>query len=630
MTFRLRNPQPRQPTLFRYFESRIDLYPPTAPATPPKGLLQFLIHFSRPLLPWMAAVAFGTALLSIVELVFISFLGGIVDWLDAADRATFWADHGGGLAAMAALVVVGYPLLVLFQSLVHYQTIFGNQPMLVRWLTHRYVLGQSVSFFQNEFAGRVATKVMQTAQAVRDVMDKLIDVLTYVVVYFVGALVLVGQSDPILMVPLVAWLIGYVAILRYFVPRMRKISTAQANARAQLTGRIVDSYTNVQTVKLFAHTRREEHYARDAMDEFMGTVHPMFRLTTKLNVLLETLNALLLASIAGVAIFAWVNEAVSLGAIAVGIALVLRLRSTSQWIIWEVSSLFEQLGVVQDGINTISRPHTVTDRPGAAVLRVPRGEIAFENIGFHYGGEKDVIDGLSLRIGAGEKIGLVGRSGAGKSTLVNLLLRFFDLEGGRILIDGQDIAGVTQESLRRSIGFVTQDTSLLHRSIRDNILYGRPDAGEAEVIEAARKAHADQFIRTASDPSGRTGYDAHVGERGVKLSGGQRQRIAIARVFLKDAPILVLDEATSSLDSEVEAAIQEHLLTLMSGKTVIAIAHRLSTIAMLDRLIVMDQGRIVEEGSHQQLLDNGGLYAQLWQRQSGGFLGDSAQIQAAE
>jgi ATP-binding cassette subfamily B multidrug efflux pump len=625
------SPTCRAVPVFRFFESRIDLYPPHSPAEPPRGLLQFLIHFSRPMLPWMGLVGLGTAALSIIELVFIAFLGGIVDLLSAADRDTFFADHGSGLLWMAVVVVVGYPLLVLVQSLVHYQVIFGNHPMLVRWLTHRYVLGQSLAFFQNEFAGRVATKVMQTAQAVRDVMDKLVDVLTYVVVYFIGAVVLVGRADIILILPLFAWLAGYIAIMVYFVPRMRILSSAQANARAQLTGRIVDSYTNVQTVKLFAHARREEEYARDAMVEFMGTVHPMFRLTTKLNFILELLNSALLATIAGVAIYAWLQESVTLGAIAIGIALVLRLRSTSQWIIWEVSGLFEQIGVVQDGINTIAQPWTVADRPGAKELTVPRGEIRFDHIRFHYGREKGVIDGLNLTIRAGEKVGLVGRSGAGKSTLVNLLMRFFDLESGRILIDGQDIADVTQESLRRRIGFVTQDTSLLHRSIRDNILYGSPDATEKAVVEAARRAHADEFIRGVADPAGRTGYDAHVGERGVKLSGGQRQRVAIARVFLKDAPILVLDEATSSLDSEVEAAIQEHLLTLMSGKTVIAIAHRLSTIAMLDRLIVMDRGDIVEDGTHQQLLESGGLYAELWRRQSGGFLGGVAeQVDAAE
>ena len=622
---------PRSAAVLRFFESRIDLYPPQAPAEPPRGLFQFLIHFSRPLLPWMAALVFGTAALSVIEIVIISFMGGIVDWLATANADTFMAEHGTELAWMASLVLVGFPLTVLLQSLIHHQVIFGNHPMLVRWLTHRYVLGQSLSFFHNEFAGRVATKVMQTAQAVRDVMDKFLNVLTYVVVYFIGAVLLLGQADPILTLPLLAWLAGYIAILYYFVPRLRDVSRAQANARAQLTGRVVDSYTNIQTVKLFAHARREENYAREAMVDFMGTVHPMFRLTTKLGFLLQLLNSLLLAAIVGVATYAWLRSSVTLGAIAIGIALVLRLRATSQWIIWEVSSLFEQIGVVQDGINTIARPHAVADRPGAVDLAVTRGEIRFDNIRFHYGKEKGVIDSLDFTIRPGEKVGLVGRSGAGKTTLAHLLLRFFDLEAGTILIDRQDIAAVTQESLRRSIGFVSQDTSLLHRSIRDNIRYGSSDATEEAVIEAARRAHADEFIREVGDPAGRSGYDAHVGERGVKLSGGQRQRIAIARVFLKDAPILVLDEATSSLDSEVEAAIQEHLLTLMSGKTVIAIAHRLSTIAMLDRLIVMDHGKIVEDGTHLQLLDRGGLYGDLWQRQSGGFLGGVApQVDAAE
>ena len=617
--------------MFRFFESRIDLYPPQKPVEPPRGLFQFLIHFSRPLLPWMAALVVGTAALAIIEIVIISFMGGIVDWLAAADTETFLAEHGRALAWMAALVVVGFPATVLLQSLIHHQVIFGNHPMLVRWLTHRYVLGQSLSFFQNEFAGRVATKVMQTAQAVRDVMDKFLNVLVYVGVYFIGAVVLVAQADWILTLPLLVWLVGYIAILRYFVPRMRDVSRAQANARAQLTGRVVDSYTNIQTVKLFAHAKREENYAREAMVDFMGTVHPMFRLTTKLGFFLQLLNSLLLAAIVGVATYAWLQSTVTLGAIAIGIALVLRLRATSQWIIWEVSSLFEEIGVVQDGINTIARPHSVADHPEATELAVRRGEIRFDDIRFHYGEAKGVIDGLDLTIRPGEKVGLVGRSGAGKSTLVHLLLRFFDLEGGRILIDGQDVAAVTQESLRRSIGFVSQDTSLLHRSIRDNILYGSPNATDDAVVEAAKRAHADEFIRDVTDPAGRTGYDAHVGERGVKLSGGQRQRIAIARVFLKDAPILVLDEATSSLDSEVEAAIQEHLLTLMSGKTVIAIAHRLSTIAMLDRLIVMDRGRIVEDGTHHQLLEEGGLYADLWARQSGGFLGGAVpQVDAAE
>ncbi|MCW5713566.1 MAG: ABC transporter ATP-binding protein [Bauldia sp.] len=607
--------------MFRFFESRIDTFPPAPPRMPPRGMLQFVLHYSRPLLPWFGVAALLTIALSVVELMFFSFTGELVDWLASADRSTFLAEHGGRLAVMGVLIVVIFPLVVWFQSLVHNQTIFGNHSMLARWMAHRYVIDQSLSFFQNEFAGRIATKVMQTAQAVRDVLMKIVDVFVYISVFFVGTLILVGQADLLLMAPLVVWLFGYIAILVYFIPRMGEISSKQANARAELTGRIVDSYTNIQTVKLFAHSRREQDYAREAMVDFMGTVYPMFRLTTRLNIMLETLNALLLFSTGAIAVAAWMNGTISPGAIAVAVALSLRLRSTAQWIMWEVSGLFEQIGVVKDGMNTIAQPVAVTDRPGAPELVVPNGEIRFEDVTFHYGRTTGVIDDLSLTIRPGEKVGLVGRSGAGKSTLVNLLLRFFDVEKGRILIDGQDVSAVTQESLRRRIGFVTQESSLLHRSIRDNILYGSPDASQAEVEEAARKAHAEEFIATVTDPKGRTGFDAHVGERGVKLSGGQRQRVAIARVFLKNAPILVLDEATSALDSEVEAAIQEHLMTLMAGKTVIAIAHRLSTIAMLDRLIVMDGGRIVESGTHQELLERGGLYASLWQRQSGGFLG---------
>ena len=607
--------------MFRFFETLVDPFPKNEPDAPPRKLMAFLYYYSKPVLPWLALVSVLTALISILEIVFVNYLGTLVDWLAGADRETFLADHGGNLLGMALLVAVAFPLLVLLQSLVVHQTVFGNYPMLARWLAHRYILGQSLPFFQDEFAGRISQKVMQTALAIRETVMKLMDVFVYVVVYFTGAMFLVGRAEPWLMVPLLLWLMAYLAILVIFVPRLRLVSMAQADARAHMTGRVVDSYTNIQTVKLFAHSLREQDYAREAMDEFMQTVYRQMRLVTLLTFCLQTSNALLLAGVAGVAVFAWQQAAISLGAIAVAIALVMRIRAMSDWVLWEVAGLFENIGTVQDGINTIALPRTITDRPGATELVAPRGEIRFENVRFGYGRETAVIRDLSLLIRPGEKVGLVGRSGAGKSTLVNLLLRFYDPEGGRILIDGQDIAGVTQESLRRHIGMVTQDTSLLHRSIRDNIRYGRPDADQTAIAEAAHRAHADAFIAELSDRRGRTGYDAHVGERGVKLSGGQRQRIAIARVLLKDAPILVLDEATSALDSEVEAAIQEQLYTLMEGKTVIAIAHRLSTIAMLDRLVVLDEGRVVEAGSHEELLQRGGLYAALWQRQSGGFLG---------
>ena len=607
--------------MFRFFEQRIDPYPKGEPTTPPRGLIPFLLHYSRPLLPWLLAMSVLTAAISVLEITFFDFMGQLVDWLGKADRSGFMATHGGQLLGMAVLVVLVYPLLVLVQSLIIHQTIFGNYPMIARWLSHRYLLRQSVSFFQDEFAGRISQKVMQTALSLRETVMKLMDVFVYVIVYFVGTVVLVGRADMWLTLPLALWLVGYLLILFYFVPRLQRVSMAQSDARAQMTGRIVDSYTNIQTIKLFAHTMREQDYARGAMDEFMQTVHGQMRLVTQLTVSLHSLNALLLAGVAGIAIWAWLQSSITLGAIAVAIALSMRIRSMSDWILWEVAGLFENIGTVQDGIGTIAQPLAIADVRDAKELTVQHGEIRFDHLHFHYGRKARVIEDLTLTIKPGEKVGIVGRSGAGKSTLVNLLLRFYDPEAGRILIDGQDIAKVTQESLRRNIGMVTQDTSLLHRSIRDNIRYGRPDADDAEIVQAAQRAHADEFITMLTDAKGRIGYDTQVGERGVKLSGGQRQRIAIARVLLKDAPILVLDEATSALDSEVESAIQEQLYTLMEGKTVIAIAHRLSTIAVLDRLVVMDEGRIIEAGSHEELLQRDGLYAALWRRQSGGFIG---------
>jgi ATP-binding cassette, subfamily B, multidrug efflux pump len=616
--------------MLRFFENLVDPFPHAEPLPPPRGLLAFLYHYSRPLLPWLGLMSVLTALVSVAEVAFFAYMGSLVDWLAQTERESLFAEHGARLAAVAVLIVVGFPLLVLAQSLVVHQTIFGNYPMLVRWLAHRYVLGQSLRFFHDELAGRISQKVMQTALAIRETVRKLMDVFVYVAVYFTGAMILIGSADVWMTAPLIVWLGGYIGLMVYFVPRLRTISMAQADARAMMTGRMVDSYTNIQTIKLFAHTFRERDYARDAMDTFMATVHRQMRLVTGLTVSLQTLNVLLLVSIAAIAVWAWQQAAVTLGAIAVAIALVMRIRAMSNWILWEVAGLFENIGTVQDGINTVAQPLAVTDRRGAPDLAVPRGAIRFERVCFDYANEACVIGDLSLDIRPGEKVGLIGRSGAGKSTLVNLLLRFYDLPGGRILIDGQDIAEVTQESLRRNIGMVTQDTSLLHRSIRDNIRYGRPEASEEEIVEAARRAHAHEFILELTDMKGRTGYDAHAGERGVKLSGGQRQRIAIARVLLKNAPILVLDEATSALDSEVEAAIQEQLYALMQNKTVIAIAHRLSTIAALDHLVVMDRGRIVETGTHEELLRYGGLYAALWRRQSGGFLGCETGPEAGE
>ncbi|OAZ91472.1 ABC transporter ATP-binding protein [Halomonas sp. G11] len=611
--------------LFRYFETRVDPYPEGKVTTPPKGLAAFIWHFSRPVWPLLLLMSLFTGLVSAAEVVFFSYMGELVDWLGNVERENFWAEHGLWLSGLGILVLIGLPLLVLAQSLVTHQSIFGNYPMIGRWLSHRHMLSQSLAFYQDEFAGRVSQKVMQTALAIRETVTKVMDLLVYAIVYFTGAAILLGRADPWLLLPLGLWLAGYLAIMWFFVPRLRDVSMAQADARAQMTGRVVDSYSNIQTIKLFADTQREQDYAKDAMEGFMGTVHRQMRLVTIMSVCLTLLNTALLVGTAGMAISAWYLDAISLGVLAIAIALVMRIRFMSDWILWEVAGLFENIGTVQDGMNTIAQEPTVRDTPNAQALSVPHGAIAFEALRFGYeqakGENRTVFDGLSLNIAPGEKIGLIGRSGAGKSTLANLLLRFYDLQDGRIVIDGQDIAGVTQTSLRHQIGMVTQDTSLLHRSLRDNIRYGSPHANDDDVWEAVCRAHADTFINDLVDPKGRRGLDAHVGERGVKLSGGQRQRIAIARVLLKNAPILVLDEATSALDSEVEAAIQEQLDTLMEGKTVIAIAHRLSTIAMLDRLIVVDEGRIVESGTHAQLLEKNGIYARLWRRQSGGFIG---------
>ncbi|MFT6466006.1 ABC transporter ATP-binding protein [Halopseudomonas sp.] len=608
--------------MFRWFEQRLNPFPSDEPQEPPRTLLAFCMYFTRGSWLYLSIAAVLMAGIAITEVWLFSFLGNIVDWLSVQNRETFIQNEGWKLVGMGLIVLLLLPLMILSNSLVSHQTLMGNYPMRIRWVVHRYLLKQSMAFYQDEFAGRIATKLMQTALAVRECVIKLIDVLNYVVVYFLGTLLVVGIADWRLTLPMIAWMLGYVLLMRVYIPKMGKVAERQADARSVMTGRIVDSYTNIQTVKLFSHSRRESTYAREGMDGFMVTVYRQMRLVTQVNFLLYMLNGLLLVSVTSLAIWLWLNEAATIGAVAVSTGLVLRLWGMSQWIMWELSALFENIGTVQDGINSISQPQIVQDVEDAPALQVERGEIRFDHVLFHYGKDQGVFDDLHLTIKPGEKIGLVGRSGAGKSTLVNLLLRFHDVEGGRILIDGQNIAEVNQESLRQHIGMVTQDTSLLHRSVRDNILYGRPDADEAMLIKAAKQARSDHFIAELEDAKGRTGFDAHVGERGVKLSGGQRQRIAIARVMLKDAPILILDEATSALDSEVEAAIQDSLNTLMQGKTVIAIAHRLSTIAAMDRLIVMDQGRIIEDGTHAELLAQGGLYAQLWARQSGGFLGE--------
>ncbi|SEB42552.1 ATP-binding cassette, subfamily B, multidrug efflux pump [Nitratireductor aquibiodomus] len=615
--------------MFQWFERRLEPFPTEEPQEPPRTFLAFCLHFTKGAWPYVLLGTFLVAAIALAEVWMFAFLGDIVDWLSGRDPATFLDEEGLRLIGMAGFILLILPGLILLTGLNNHQILMGNYPMRVRWQVHRYLLKQSMNFYQDEFAGRIATKLMQTALAVRECVVKTFDVFNYVVIYFVGILFLTASADWRLSLPILFWLGGYIALMVYFIPRLGKVAEKQADARSIMTGRVVDSYTNIQTVKLFSHAQREAGYARDGMNGFLQTVYTQFRYVTSLYGLLYFLNSACLVGVGYLSISLWIAGEISVGAVAVAIGLVLRLWNMSQWIMWELTALFENVGTVQDGISSISLPRLVEDRPGAEALAVPKGQIEFDGIGFHYGKKGGVIEDLSLTIKPGEKVGLVGRSGAGKSTLVNLLLRFYDLERGRIVIDGQDIAGVTQDTLRAEIGMVTQDTSLLHRSVRDNILYGRPDATEEMMLEAARRAEAMGFIGGLSDPKSRRGFDAHVGERGVKLSGGQRQRIAIARVMLKDAPILILDEATSALDSEVEAAIQENLYRLMEGKTVIAIAHRLSTIAAMDRLVVMDRGRIVEEGTHDELVAAGGLYAGLWQRQSGGFL-DLEVSEAAE
>jgi ATP-binding cassette, subfamily B, multidrug efflux pump len=619
--------------MFRWLETRIDPFVRAAIVQPPASLFSFYWHYVGPIWPAFVLILFFDLLAALSEVVLATFLARLIDLMKAAATpASFFSDHAGLLLLMALVVLIARPAIVFVYDIIKNQVLSPPFQTRVRWQTHGYVLRQSLGFFQNEFAGRVANKLMQTAPAMRDSFVMLSDAVVFVAVQWLSALVLFWAADIRLTIPLVAWLAAYGTTLVWFVPLIRKRSWEASEARSTLLGRIVDSYTNILTVKLFAHAESEDGYARSALEEQIGKHQSYVRLTTVMTGILSSLNGLLIASTTGVALWLWTSDRVSLGAIALVTALVVRITQMSGWVLNLVTNIFENIGVVQDGMETISRPQAVVDQMGANSLVVTKGEIRFDAIGFNYGSAKGtpgadptrVIDGLSLTVRAGEKVGLVGRSGAGKSTLVSLLLRFYNLEKGRILIDDQDIAGITQESLRASIGMVTQDTSLLHRSVLDNILYGRPEAGLAGAIEAAKRAHAHDFIIDLEDKDGRRGYDARVGERGVKLSGGQRQRIAIARALLKDAPILILDEATSALDSEAEAAIQEQLLNLMAGKTVIAIAHRLSTIAAMDRLIVLDKGRILEEGGHGDLLRRGGLYAQLWTRQSGGFMAKEA------
>jgi ATP-binding cassette subfamily B multidrug efflux pump len=607
--------------MLRWFETRIDPFRETAEARPPSTLLAFYWHYVRQAWPVFTGVLISGFLGALIDVALFAFLGQIVDMIrDAESPKAFFDEHGQTLIWMAVITLVIRPIVFASHSLCINQGVVPPFTNLIRWQTHRYVLRQSLSFFNNDFAGRVANKVMQTGPALRESVVETTDAIWFVSIYTLGGLYFFAQADPWLMAPMILWVCVYILVLWYFVPRIKTRAAIMSEARSSLTGRVVDSYTNILTVKLFAHATREDEFARQAMQEHTARFHDQVRMITVMTSVVWVMNGMLIVGTAALALWLWGAGMITVGAVALATGLVIRINGMSAWIMWAVTRIFENIGTVQEGMETISRSHAVVDVSHAKPLTVTRGEVCFDRVRFHYGKGSGVIDNFSLTVQPGEKVGLVGRSGAGKSTVVNLMLRFYDLEGGRLTIDDQDIAKVSQDSLRSQIGMVTQDTSLLHRSVMENVLYGRPDATEAAAIAAAEKAHADEFIRELVDPNGRRGYQAHVGERGVKLSGGQRQRIAIARALLKDAPILLLDEATSALDSEVEAAIQEQFYNLMAGKTVIAIAHRLSTIAAMDRLVIMDKGAIVEEGTHEALLKENGLYAQLWARQSGGFL----------
>lgn len=613
--------------LYRWFEQFRTPFPVELPEKPPHTLHGFIIHYARPFWPLILAGAILSTVIALSEVYLFAFMGSLVDWLTTTDRDTFWESHGTKLILISLLILAVLPLLkIIYESLLH-QGILGNFAMRTRWEIHRYLLRQSVGFFQSDFAGRIAAKMMQTSLGVRDTVVNLTEVLLYIAVYFGGALILFAHSDLRLILPLLLWVAAFVVILYIYLDRMRIASYEQAEARSMVTGRAVDSYTNITTVKMFAHANHEDRYAREGMEIFLVPVYEQMRLSSSLSITVTFLNATLIFSVGFLSVWLWYADAVSAGVIAFTIGLVLRIQGMSQWIMWEIWLLFENIGVVQDGIETISNDIAITNTPDSKELHITSGLIQFSNVSFNYGKDAvagGVVEGLNLVIRGREKIGIVGRSGAGKSTLVNLMLRFYDLKGGSISIDDQDISQVHQESLRQHIGMVTQDNSLLHRSVLENIRYGREDTPFESVVTAAQRARAHDFVLELEDSQGRKGYQAHVGERGVKLSGGQRQRIAIARVLLKNAPILVLDEATSALDSEVEAAIQESLYELMENKTVIAIAHRLSTIMQMDRLIIMDKGKIVEQGTHQKLLAKNGLYSTLWKRQSGGFIAQSA------